>query len=966
MNTARSSYSLFRVIQIALVVLITSAALGVPKTTWAAAGNTQVCNPGATCEIGEFMYDDSYNPLTTATCEITSRYPNGTIYLNAVAANVSSEGDAWYSYEFTTPSTTGLYRTELRCDVSGEEMALDKSFEVKTESSSLSADDIAAATWSYSNRTLTSFGSLVQNIWESANRTLTGAGLSSGSLATKSDVDSVGSTASSVSNQVSALSSKLDSVQSQVSTNTTTTNNNTVLVDRLVNGVKYKTTLEYKDDSDQGLNSKALKTKESAVVLEKSVERLHTRVVLADSKWDKMKLNEIVALLTSVESVVGTKSDSLARGTVHSASSYIYRQWGWEEAAQANKSAGVISNDIALLKASLEKNGKTTVSRAQLKKIISESDSLSKSVGSSKSGVEDKDIFGRIARVHLLTNEFDRNYRELSAVIPKLKSNNPTSRRAVNDAIVRMVEINQLPLDKGVLALVSEKDSERDIKNKALGLLGLIIANKKLMTQDGHKAFASTWLEIGSIVFKTIVTNPSDTQTQEVPFEYALPEEIKEEDIKEVDEGISVEFNVEENRYYLVGDFELEPGESKTVSVTVDDKVFYINDRDIDSIRKQASDLMGPLEDTSYYAQGVTLKSDIDVSLDKALSLRDSAVTPEQKIQAYRGGMTELASSRAKIESMKELVTSAGSVGTLFGLVGDRQSVAVGGIVIVVIVGFVLMILYMRRMRAQDVMRYKSEMDKLSSVESKVEGVGKQGVAVGKVVGGHGGSKNKGRLPKRLKVALVIVGVFALLGTALGGMSRVNDAGKKAALAAGESRAPVSQVLGEEVEAEVDTEVVDNQEGVSIEIYVPKGARVTIYSEPEFSSEEITVLKKTSEALEIGKEDGWVKVSAKIDRREVIGWVESDFVEYAEDLDSEEVLPGGKVVIYEDLTGEVRVRTKPGNGKVIGKVYAGDELTLLSSEGGWFEVELEDGTVGWVSEEYGQIEDEGVESVHDR
>lgn len=190
MNTAQGQnfYSLFRAIKTTLVVSAIAAALVFPKNTWAAAGNTQICNSGASCTIGEFLYNDSYASLTTATCKITSRYPNGTLFLNAVTMTSAAEGDGWYFHTFTAPSTTGLYRTEVRCTVGSDVMALDKTFEVSS-SSSPSANDIASAVWGYSGRTLTGFGTLVADIWKNATRTLTGADLSTGSIATKTDVE---------------------------------------------------------------------------------------------------------------------------------------------------------------------------------------------------------------------------------------------------------------------------------------------------------------------------------------------------------------------------------------------------------------------------------------------------------------------------------------------------------------------------------------------------------------------------------------------------------------------------------------------------------------------------------------------------------------------------------------------------------------------------------------------------------
>jgi len=45
------------------------------------------------------------------------------------------------------------------------------------------------------------------------------------------------------------------------------------------------------------------------------------------------------------------------------------------------------------------------------------------------------------------------------------------------------------------------------------------------------KTLNNTWLEIGSIIFKTLATNPSKLISQNVDVKYYLPQEIKKEDI---------------------------------------------------------------------------------------------------------------------------------------------------------------------------------------------------------------------------------------------------------------------------------------------------------------------------------------------------------------------------------------------------------------------------------------------------
>ena len=60
MIAARIAYMAF------LALIIPVAALVFPLNTWAASGNVQICQPSASCTVGEFLYDDSYNPILDA------------------------------------------------------------------------------------------------------------------------------------------------------------------------------------------------------------------------------------------------------------------------------------------------------------------------------------------------------------------------------------------------------------------------------------------------------------------------------------------------------------------------------------------------------------------------------------------------------------------------------------------------------------------------------------------------------------------------------------------------------------------------------------------------------------------------------------------------------------------------------------------------------------------------------------
>jgi hypothetical protein len=60
------------------------------------------------------------------------------------------------------------------------------------------------------------------------------------------------------------------------------------------------------------------------------------------------------------------------------------------------------------------------------------------------------------------------------------------------------------------------------------------------------------------------------------------------------------------------------------------------------------------------------------------------------------------------------------------------------------------------------------------------------------------------------------------------------------------------------------------------------------------------------------------------------------------------------VLIEETSTGWLRVRSEP-KGTEIDKVNPGDEFELVSEELDWYEVQLDDDTIGWISKQYSSI-----------
>lgn len=933
MNTAQNYCFLFRIIT-ALAVLVLTAALAFPKDAWAAVGNNQICFAGKTCTVGEFVYNDSYSPLNSASCKITSRYPNGSLFLSAVSMTNAAEGDGWYSHEFTTPSTTGLYRTEVKCTVGSDVLALDKSFEVQTESASLSANGIAAATWSYSNRTLSSFGSLISDIWNSAARTLTGAGLSSGSIATKSDVDNV--------------SLKID-----------------IPVDKVVNGVKIDHFIESDDSFSFDLKTKIEKTQKTTKDLQVYSTHLRAKAYLVQAKWDSLKIDNLQKSLASLITLLGTDEKKNNKKTIVSLAKSVKEDWGWREAEEVASLATLSRKQILSLQKRLENSGKTQLAYSDLKQITQSIDKIYLlSTQEKKVSAKVNSIPAKIENITAFTKALDKNYLAVNKLLKNWdKERQEDKEESIDKLIDEVYAFNRIPkVGSLFISKAGKAESDRDLKNKTLATLGLLNANKELLTQKPDQAFALTWLELGSIVFKTIITNPSSVISQTVPLKYYLPQEVKRENILEIDEGLSINFDPEKNQYSVSGTFTLAPNESKTLVVRIDDSVYTIKEEKIASLRKQAESLFAPLKNTSYYAQGVTLKSDIDVSLDKVLDLSKEPVTPEEKIRSYREAKIELDAARVKIEKLKEIVTQAGSVGTFFGFVGGTQTLAVWGLIIIMVAGFVFLALYMRTLRVNEIALQNGLLQQQGNYTQKKTKTNGEGKKENNIEGGQT-KVHRSRIRPAFLAVLVLLCITGIAGSGVFALTVYRNLSHEKSKQVQETAKTQNPKPEESVLPESAKKIEEEKPAIDVLIIVPQDSVVNIYKEASLDSDIVKTLKKETLAKKLDEQDSFVKIAIQDDKEEITGWVDRDFVEdykkdelaekdSLEDIDKIDSKTDKTVVVKDDLTSYVRVRKAPVDGEVIANAYADSEFSYIKEVNGWVQIDLPSGEKGWISKDF--------------
>lgn len=627
----------------------------------------QNCNPNSTCTIGEFIYDDDYAPLTGAACTLNSKDPNGVdLFVNQA---LTGQSDGWYEYSFSTNSyTTGLYRTQLCCVVTGETMCLDKSFTI-SDSQSTSPDSIATAVWdaqtsdhdqagsfglnlqnapptvtqiwgytnrtlssytdlidniwSHSTRSLTSFGSLIVDLWNNGNRSLTSATLDSGSLSTSQDVTTAVTSIKGADNKdLSEISQELSLISASLLT-----------IDAKITALDTKTNTLLTSTSD----------------------------IL--SKWDTYSIVDLISILNTIDANLGTSSDTCTNNdTVFGTVQCVRDKWGAQSASQIYLAANSAAATSDLIRSELGFSGKSSTAYDEFVSLKSYVDTLETSIGSQGDDLNQATLFGRMALVRkeidnlMITDQdidilLDRwGEYDIQDVLDKITL--IVTQVSSSNSVAGVDEI--LSLTKTISK--DQQETNTNLLNKLLALEALTEVNRVLLEQAVNQPIIKVWLENGSVVFKILITNPSNVSAQTVPVKYYLPKEVSPEDIISVGNDLTAEYDPLEAKMVIQGEFVLPAKASRLFEVELAD-IWVVTDQEMNSIKSQADTLFKPLESTSYFAQASILYNDIKAHLDKIVLYQQEAITPEARIMAFRQGRVELEAAESKLSDLKSLVS---------------------------------------------------------------------------------------------------------------------------------------------------------------------------------------------------------------------------------------------------------------------------------------------------------------------
>jgi uncharacterized protein YgiM (DUF1202 family) len=520
--------------------------------------------------------------------------------------------------------------------------------------------------------------------------------------------------------------------------------------------------------------------------------------------------------------------------------------------------------------------------------------------------------------------------------------------RVSSDSLAQNLEVKKTDIDY--------------LKNKIIELKAVADINRQLLEKTVNQPVVKVLMEWGSVVIKFIIVNPADSTDQKIPFKAFLPKEVKQEYIMDLG-GLSLNYDATTEQYYVTTDIALKPGESVTRSVEIKD-IWIISQDEIDSTKKQAEEMAAGLSNTSYNAQAITLKTDINTRLDKIMrKQKDSNATPQDHILAYRENQEELKAVNENMKGIKDLVLNSGNGKSLLASIGGIQTFATWGIVLALIFGMGALGFFYYALWRKRILTYrgtdKKEKNKNNSggTSNKVQGRGTNlsqeskelplpppwhlpglnlswlkklivGIFVlaGRILWFAGTILKKiamktARLPKKalLSIGLIIIIFLAVLAV------WKYEAHKKESLKEEENRPSISSLPTLEVENPPIEEPSDKEKKVTEAVdSINKKAE-----EKAKSSQEIEdMLKEGSAPAETVSGNETEKTASDSQEKKMLS-------------------------VKETPTGWLNVREEPStNGALVTKVYPNEEYAYSETKDGWYKITLKDGKEGWVIGEY--------------
>ena len=220
-----------------------------------------------------------------------------------------------------------------------------------------------------------------------------------------------------------------------------------------------------------------------------------------------------------------------------------------------------------------------------------------------------------------------------------------------------------------------------------------------------------------------------------------------------------------------------------------------------------------------------------------------------------------------KMDTMKTLVASAGSMGTMFGFIGGVQTLGVWGLIIVLIAGFVFLALYVRMLSVQ----------RHNHIEKA------QGTKTAPTVDFWTPVRpylNR-KVIKIAIIAFITAGVTMVISNFLA--ARINRNNLPAPIPTSTPQPEKSEKEKEEIQVTDEKQVLGTAaKNSKVKIVVPENDAVNIRKEPLLDSEVIGKFWLTREVVKISEKDEWVEIKINLEKNGIKyseGWVNKKLIE---------------------------------------------------------------------------------------
>lgn len=716
----------------------------------------QSCVEGSPCIVGEFVYADDATPIATASCQLTSYLPSGSPFLNALS--LSGTADGWYGFGFTPTATysAGTYITQLCCDTVENNICIDKSFTITltgpTPAPGLTGSDVSNAVWNastssytnsgsfgsqlgnlvnntlsagdiwgYANRSLTSITNIIsglwganttdyqapgtfgdkittttnlsaEQVWEYNNRSLTDAGNIATSVWDNSSrsLTSFGSLVSDIWSRPNrtldpsaATPLDLSAIEREIKASRD-------LIEKLV-AIPNQSSLTPDESIDYAarLEAKLKETKEYISQIATNMDSVSIKVGLITLKWDELSETDRISELQEAIRLLGTDEASNPT-TIIGQLKWLSEAWDKPITNELYTDTVSLRDDLGNFLTTFQASTSNSNQLADLGALFSRFTSLKADVGDISQAGNVPSLYGMYRSLKDLAAGFDRINQAIDAAGTNWPALSPADQLKTIEAIaIDLTKINQLPTLRELLSPIEASSTYLESLSAAVNI------NRAVLSASGKEPVIVTWIDSDATRYRTFVHNPSKRNSKSAAVKFFLPVELTLEHITKTPADFTLNYDPQTNALQATATIALDPNQSRLFDITTTN-LWQIRPEDITTLRNQATELVKPLENTERYTEAATIKSNIDVALDAVIALRDAATTPTTKIQAYRQAQTLLTEIDGLMTRLKQLVTDHQSGRSLMGFIGGAQAIAVWGIIVIFIAGFIFLSMYMR------------------------------------------------------------------------------------------------------------------------------------------------------------------------------------------------------------------------------------------------------------------------------